>query len=52
MLISIYHVLLGNTYRDLGADYYTQFNREKKINSLLKQLKRLDWDHSYPGVVV
>ena len=52
MLISIYHVLLGNTYRDLGADYYTQFNREKKINSLLKQLKRLDWDPSCPGVAV
>jgi hypothetical protein len=45
MLIAIYHVLSGNEFRDLGADYYTQFNREKKINSYVKQLAKL-------GVVV
>ena len=28
-------------FKDLGADYYTQFNREKKINSHLKQLSKL-----------
>lgn len=39
--IAIYFVLLGDEFKDLGADYYTQFNREKKINSHLKQLSRL-----------
>jgi hypothetical protein len=33
MLIAIYLVLSGQKFKDLGADYYTQFNREKKINS-------------------
>jgi len=34
-------VLSGHDYKDLGADYYNQFNREKKINSHIKQLSRL-----------
>jgi DNA uptake protein ComE-like DNA-binding protein len=41
MLIAIYFVLSGNDFKDLGADYYNQFNREKKINSHLKQLAKL-----------
>ena len=41
MLIAIYHVLQGSQFKDLGADYYTQFNREKKINSYVKQLAKL-----------
>jgi transposase len=41
ILIAIYHVLQGAQFRDLGADYYTQFNREKKINSYVKQLEKL-----------
>jgi len=41
LLIAIYHVLQGAEFRDLGADYYTQFNREKKINSYVKQLSKL-----------
>ena len=42
MLIAIYHVLKNNTsYRDLGSDYYTKFNREKKINAYLKKLSEL-----------
>ena len=43
MLIAIYHVLSGKQYVDLGAEYYTQFNREKKIKSHLKQLQKLGW---------
>jgi len=39
--IAIFFVLQGNEFKDLGADYYTQFNREKKINSHLKQLSKL-----------
>jgi len=41
MLIAIYCVLQGEKFHDLGADYYTQFNREKKINSYIKQLEKL-----------
>jgi transposase len=44
MLIAIYHVLSGAEFNDLGADYYTQFNKEKKIQSHLKQLKKLGWN--------
>ena len=43
MLIAIYHVLSGSEFNDLGADYYTQFNKEKKIQSHLKQLTKLGW---------
>ena len=41
LLIAIYFVLNGCVFKDLGADYYTQFNREKKINSHIKQLSKL-----------
>jgi len=41
MAIAIYFVLQGNSFNDLGADYYNQFNREKKINSHIKQLSKL-----------
>ncbi len=41
MLIAIYFVLSGQQFEDLGADYYTQFNREKKINSHVRQLSKL-----------
>jgi transposase len=50
MLTAIYHVLSGSEFRDLGADYYTRFNKEKKILSLLKQLKKLDWEPPCPVV--
>ena len=41
MAIAIFFVLSGVEYKDLGADYYTQFNREKKINSHVRQLSKL-----------
>jgi transposase len=41
MAIAIYFVLQGLEFKDLGADYYNQFNREKKINSHFKQLSKL-----------
>ena len=50
MLIAIYHVLSGKAYCDLGAEYYTQFNREKKIRSHLKQLKKLGWELPCPAI--
>jgi transposase len=40
ILIAIYFVLCGYEFKDLGADYYMQFNREKKINSHVKQLSK------------
>lgn len=48
MLIAIYHVLSGKEFHDLGSEYYTQFNREKKIQSHLKQLKNLGWESPCP----
>lgn len=48
MLIAIYHILKdGVAFQDLGADYYNQFNKERKINSYLKKLKALGW--AVPG---
>jgi transposase len=44
MAIAIYFVLSGNQFKDLGADYYSQFNRDKKINSHIKQLSKLGVD--------
>lgn len=47
MLIAIYHILKeGVVFKDLGADYYNQFNKERKINSYLKKLKALGVDVS------
>ena len=45
MLIAIYHMLkTGSAYRELGSEYYNQFNREKKIQSYLKKLSALGWE--------
>lgn len=45
MLIAIYHILKdGVPFRDLGSDYYNQFNKERKIGAYLKKLKALGWD--------
>lgn len=41
MAIAVYFVLSGSEFRDLGADFYTQFNRVKKANSHIKQLAKL-----------
>lgn len=44
MLISIYNILkYGESYKELGEDYYNQFNKEKKITHLLKRLNDLGW---------
>ena len=45
MLIAIYHILKdGVVFEDLGAEYYNQFNKERKINAYLKKLKALGWE--------
>lgn len=47
MLIAIYHILKdGVAFKDLGADYYNQFNKERKIKAYLKKLKGLGWESS------
>ena len=47
MLTAIYHILrYGVPFHDLGADYYNQFNKERKINAYLKKLKALGWTPS------
>lgn len=45
MLIAIYHILKdGVVFKDLGAEYYNQFNKERKIQAYLKKLKALGWE--------
>lgn len=45
MLVAIYHILKdGVVFEDLGAGYYHQFNRERKINAYLKKSKALGWE--------
>ena len=45
MLVAIYHILKdGMVFKDLGADYYNQFNKERKLNAYLKKLKALGWE--------
>lgn len=47
MLVTIYHILKdGVVFQDLGADYYNQFNKERKINAYLKKLKALGMESS------
>ena len=42
MLIAIYHMLKDNVpYKNLGSDYYTKFNTEKKANYHVKKLHEL-----------
>ena len=51
MLIAIYHVLNDKVaFRDLGADYYNQFNRERKANGMLKKLKALGYEVTIAAV--
>lgn len=45
MLVAIYHILKdGVAFKDLGSEYYNQFNKERKINAYLKKLKALGWE--------
>lgn len=45
MLIAIDHVLKdGVIFKDLGAGYFNQFNKGRKINAYLKKRKALGWE--------
>ena len=45
MLIAIYHILKDHVpFRDFGAEYYNQFNREQKIRNCFKKLEKLGVD--------
>jgi transposase len=49
MLISIYNMLKDDVpFQDLGYEYYSRFNAEKKINHYLKKLKSLGWQSPTP----
>lgn len=51
MLVAIYHILKnGESFNDLGVDYYNRFNKERKIKAYLKKLKALGW--KAPAVAV
>ena len=44
MLVAIYHILAeGVAFEDLGADYYSRFNRERKARSYIKKLASLGY---------
>ena len=44
LLIAIYHILKdGVPFQDLGANYYNQFNRDKKANALIKKIASLGY---------
>ena len=44
MLVAIYHVLAERVaFKDLGADYYSKFNRERKARSYIKKLCSLGY---------
>ncbi len=46
MLVAIYHILKdGVAFKDLGAEYYNQFNKERKVKAYLKKLKALGWEN-------
>lgn len=45
MLTAIYNMLKTKTpYKDLGVDYFTKYNAEKKAKSFVKKLKELGYD--------
>jgi len=47
MIIAIYHMLKDQVaFHDLGADYYHQFDREKKVDYFLKRAEALGWQRS------
>lgn len=45
MLITIYYMLKNNVeYKDLGSNFYNQFNTQKKANSYIKKLEQLGYN--------
>jgi transposase len=52
MIIAIWNMLKFNRpFKDLGADYYTKHNIEKKIEYHLKRLKSLNWQSPVPNAL-
>jgi len=51
IIIVIWHMLKYDTdYNELGGNYYSKFNPEKKINMYLKKLAELGWVPPTPAV--
>lgn len=52
IIIAIYHMIKNNEkFKDLGQDYYKQFNVDKKISSYLKKLTELGWQPPIPASI-
>jgi transposase len=50
ILIAIYHILKGCvSFKDLGADYYNQFNKANKARYYIKKLQELGMPTSVPS---
>lgn len=50
MLIAIYHVLKDKVpFKDLGENYYLQFDKERKISYYLGKLEKLGWQGPMPA---
>ena len=44
VFVGIYVLKDKVEFKDLGAGYYNQFNKERKINACLKKLKELGYE--------
>lgn len=45
MLIAIYYMIKEDKeYKDLGAEFYNKFNKEKKANAYIKKIKELGYN--------
>jgi len=44
ILIAAYHVLSGNEYQDLGADYLDHLNKKRTVNQMTRRLEALGFN--------
>jgi transposase len=44
ILIAAYHVLAGNEYQELGADYLDGLNKKRTVNQLTRRLQAMGYD--------
>ena len=44
ILIAAYHVLAGNEYQELGAEYLDRLNKKRTVNQLTRRLQAMGYD--------
>jgi hypothetical protein len=44
ILIAAYHVLAGNEYQELGAEYLDRLNKKRTINQLTRRLQDMGYN--------